>query len=327
MKQLIFFLLLSWVLLFQAPLQAENALEGIDLIEIKVMAHPQVIGRNYRLGEIAQLDGFDVDLISQLAELKVGLSPRPGKSLPLSKGLLNSKLRKILAPNQYRLHLPKNTKVTRAYNLIPAQEVADKLKAEIQKGYPNYDQVKIEIKSQIKDQAVPQGKTAFSFERVGKTDQIGGWSSWKVKILSKGKEFKQMIVRAKVEVVSQVVVAKSPIKKGKTIAKEDLIMVPKDISRERKGFKPTSDLIVGQQAKRDILQMETLKPSLVEEPVIVIKGAPLRIVYQSASLRFTNLGVAMKAARKGEMIPIRTLQNKTTIYAVVKDSKTAEVAL
>ena len=302
-------------------------LDGIESIEVRVLANATVQGDEYRLGEIAELDGFDVDAISRLANLRIGKSPLPGRSLPLSLGSLSARLNHELKPNQYKIRLPKDAKVTRAFTVVKKDEIEKRLKETILAGYSQGTQAQVEIKSKLKDEFLPPGEITFAFERVGESGRLGGFASWKVKLLSQGQEHKQILVRTQVEVVDEVVVAKGQIKKGETIQESDLQTVKKDISNEKVGYQPEPDQVVGQQAKRDIQKMEALKPTLVEEPLIVEKGAPLKIVYKTENLYFENLGIAMKSARRGELIPVRTLTNKSTVYAIVKDGKTAEIAL
>jgi flagella basal body P-ring formation protein FlgA len=61
--------------------------------------------------------------------------------------------------------------------------------------------------------------------------------------------------------------------------------------------------------------------------MIVVKGAHMRVVYKTPSLYLSNLAMAMKSGRKGDIIPLRTLNSKKTVYAVITDAKNAEIAL
>ena len=300
---------------------------GIDTIEVRILKEITVTGVDYRLGDIAELDGFNIDKIGELAKIRIGRSPLPGRTVPLSSSIVKSRLNRVLKATQYTLIMPKSAKVTRAYQMISAIDIKEKLTGVITDLYSDYDEVRVNIRSRIKDQFLPQGETAFNIKRVGKADRIGGHTSWKVELLHEGKEYKTLIVRAKVDVIDEVVVAKERIPRGEKIAQSDLISRKKNISAEKIGFKPAGDLVVGQQAKRDINRNEALKANLVEEPVIVERGATIKIFYQSANIYLTNVGVAMKSAKRGELIPIRTISNRKTIYAIVRNSNLAEVAL
>ena len=300
---------------------------GIDTIEIRILKDITVTGDDYRLGDIAELDGFNIEKISELAKIRMGRSPRPGKSVPLTSSVVKSRLNRVLRPAQYKLIMPKRSYLSRDHQLITATEITAKINETIKALYTDYDEVRINIRSSIKDQYLPTGETSFKIARVGKADRLGGHTSWKVQLMHEGREYRSMMVRAKVDVIDEVVVAKDYIPRGNKIAEVDLIKRKKNISQEKLGFKPKGDMVVGQQAKRDINRNEAMKANLVEEPVIVDKGATIRIFYRSANIYLTNIGVAMKSAKRGDLIPVRTISNRKTIYAIVRDQNMAEVAL
>ena len=161
----------------------------------------------------------------------------------------------------------------------------------------------------------------------GNAFQIGGNSTWTLKLLVDGIEIKKLFVRAKIEVFDEVFVAKSGIGKGDKIEEADLKYIKKNISRERVGYQTESKLIVGQQAKRSIQKNESVRKTLVEQPVLVRKGAPVTLVYKTKNVHFTNIVKALKEGKKGEIIPVRPLTGKRTIYAVVIDENNVRVAL
>ena len=300
---------------------------GIDTIEVRILKEIKVTGADYRLGEIAELDGFNIEKISELAKIRMGRSPLPGKSVPLTSSIVKSRLNRVLRPAQYKLIMPKQSYLSRDHKLVTAKEIKGKLHEIINDLYKGYDEVRVNIRSRIKDQYLPVGETSFKIARVGKADRLGGHTSWKVKLMHDGKEYKTLMIRAKVDVIDEVVVAKGRITRGDKIVEGDLIKRKKNISQEKLGFKPKGDIVVGQQAKRDINANEAMKANLVEEPVIVDKGATIKIFYRSENIYLTNIGVAMKSAKRGDLIPVRTVSNRKTIYAIVRDQNMAEVAL
>ena len=174
---------------------------------------------------------------------------------------------------------------------------------------------------------MPKGNVTYQIKTVGKPGRIGGDSTWILILELDKKETKRLLIRAKVTVFDEVVVAKTRIQKGKLVQKTDLTTIKKNISKERPGYKVRKDLVVGQQARRDILVNESVKSSLVESPMVMRKGAPVRLVYQTKNLRFSNVAIAMKSGRKGDVIPVRTMKSKKTIYAVIVDANNVEVLL
>ncbi|NQU62821.1 MAG: flagellar basal body P-ring formation protein FlgA, partial [SAR324 cluster bacterium] len=198
---------------------------------------------------------------------------------------------------------------------------------EVKKQYKSQKDIRINIKTSLKDVYIPKGNASYTISRIGDTMQIGGNSSWMLKLLLDKKETKKILVRLRVDVFNDVVVAKAEIPRGKKIEPEDLISIKKNISKEREGYKSDADIVVGEYARRAIHKNEALDPNLVEQPVIVVKGDHMSIVYKTANLYLTNLAMALKSGKKGDIIPLRTLKSKKTIYATITDAKRAEITL
>ncbi|OGH04480.1 MAG: flagella basal body P-ring formation protein FlgA [Candidatus Lambdaproteobacteria bacterium RIFOXYD1_FULL_56_27] len=312
---------------FGPAVQAEPDGELLNKVEIRVMPEAVVYGDTYQLGDIAELDGFDIDLTTRLSKIEIGKSPLPGNSQKLSKGQIDAKMRGLVHPDQYKLILPKEPLVSRASILIEKDQLSQVIVEEIKKNFSEYKDVQVEIQTHLKDQYIPKGEATYVIKRIGTPQKVGGFGSWAVNLEVDRKLYKKLVVRAKVSVVEDVVVAKDVIAKGATISEEDLAKVPKDISNEAADFTDNPGLVVGQQARRDIGKNESIRTHLVEEPVILEKGQPVRLVFQSAGVYLSNMAIAMRDGKKGDVIPVQILGNKKTVYAVVIDAKQVEVAL
>ncbi len=304
-----------------------RATADIHTIEIRVLPESIVYEEYYSLGDIAELDGFDIETIQKLAKVQIGKSPMPGRSLLVSHGHIRSRLKKFDASHQFKLVLPSKPMVSRASVKIDKMQLRDLVDKEIRAGYKTYDQVKVEIKSKLRDVYLPKGIATYEISQVGGKHQIGGNSTWSLKLLVDGVEYKKVFVRAKITVYDDVLVAKSNIDKGEKIEQADLRSVKKNISQEKIGYRSEQKLIVGQQAKRDINKNESIAKKLVENPVLIRKGAPIKLVYKTRNLMLTNIVKALKEGKKGDVIPVRPLTGKRTIYAVVIDENSVEVAL
>ena len=138
---------------------------------------------------------------------------------------------------------------------------------------------------------------------------------------------KKIFVTVKIDVVEEVVVANGEITKGESIKQKDLVKIKKNISGKRWGYQSEPDLVVGQTAKRHIFKNEELKNSIVEKPKVLEKGAPVKLVYRSENLYLTNMAIALKSGRVGDMIPVKTMKSKKTIFATIVDDKHVQVAL
>jgi len=306
-----------------APLLFAN----IDVIEIRILPESVVYNSQYTLGDIAELDGFDVDAIQELAKIGIGMSPIAGHSHYISQRQIESKIKNRFPRHQLNITVPPKSMVSRASVKISAEQIQQIIEGEIRKQYSTYDEVKITIKTRLKDVFLPKGKASYDIANIAKTGLIGGYSTWVLNLKLDEKPVKKLMIRAKVQVYGDVQVASNQIQKGTLVGAEDVKTVKKDISKERIGYMAEPEVIVGQQARRDIFKNEAIKDHLVEAPVILQKGDPVKVVYQTKNLKLTNLATAMRSGRKGDVIPVRTLNGKTTIYAVVIDSNSVEIAL
>lgn len=301
--------------------------EEINLIEIRALSTASVQGEIFTLGQVAELDGFDIEKIQTLSAVKIGRSPQPGKSRKVTISQIKSGINRHLRMKEYKLHMATPLILTRTGQELAASKIENSVNSAIMEAHRDYEEVEIKIKTQIKPMLLPIGKLTLEVLRVGRSRLIGGPSSWKVRAMVDGKKFRELLVRADINVYGEVTVAKGQIKRGDKIAKKDLTTITRDISGEKVGFNPISEVAVGQQAKRDIHQNEVIKNHFTEAPIVMEKGNHVRVVYQSANLYLTNIGIAMKSGRKGDMIPIRLMDSKKTLYAVIKDSKIAEILL
>ncbi len=304
------------------PLKAD-----IKTIDIRVLPEAIAYGDYYTLGDIAELDGFDIETIQKLAKVKVGKAPLPGRSHLISKSQLQNRIKNRFANHKLKLIMPKRAMVSRAAIKVTKKELRKIILAEVRKQYHSHKEIHIKIKTRLRDVYIPKGNASYKIERIGDTLRIGGNSSWMLRLMLDEKEAKKILVRLKVDVFNDVVVAKGRIPKGKKIESDDLISIKKNISKERKGYESNPKFIVGEHARRNIYKNEALNPRLVEKPVIVVKGDHMMIVYNTPNLYLTNLAMAMRSGRKGDTIPLRTLKSKKTIYAVITDAKRAEITL
>lgn len=325
MKQRVYSILLSFCLL--ALFSASGLSADIDSIEVRVLPESIVYNEYYNLGDIAELDGFDIETIQALAKLQIGKSPLPGRSYRVSQGILQRKIEQFTTDRKIKIVMSSKPIVSRASVKIDDQQIRQLVIKEINTYYSNYDQVEIEIRTKLKDVYLPKGQISYEVSRIGKSIKIGGISTWKFKLLVDGVEFKKLFVRAKISVFDDVVVAKSRIPRGEKIQKADVRTIKKNISKEHVGYKSEPRLLVGQKAQRDIGKNETVKKQYVDDPILIKKGSPIKLVYKTKNLLLTNIVKALKSGKKGDVIPVRPLQGDRTIYAIVMDENSVKVAL
>ena len=121
-------LLIGLLIGFALPVSAVEALseEDYDKIQVFLAETAAVSDEEYTLGEIAELQGNDPNLVDRIAGLKVGRSPLPGRNLTVTRSLLLSRLRfhkvdidKLVFPNN------DTVKVYRAALKVPGKDIEE----------------------------------------------------------------------------------------------------------------------------------------------------------------------------------------------------------
>jgi flagella basal body P-ring formation protein FlgA len=299
----------------------------INTIEVRILPESVVYGEYYVLGDIAELDGFDLEVIQQLAQVQVGKSPLPGRSHLITKAQVENRIRHQVGDKTLKLVHPARVMISRAALKITGEQLQKIILEEARKHYAEYKDIQIDVRTQLQDIFIPKGNASYEIKRIGDDLRIGGYSSWMLSLKLDDKEVRKLLIRLKVQVFEDVVVARDRIPRGSQIGENDIQQIRKDISGKQPGFTSDPDLVVGEFARRDISRNETIDPKLVEKPIIINRGARVKLVYRTPNLYLSNLALAMRDGREGDLIPFRTLDSQKTIYAVIRDANVAEIML
>jgi flagellar basal body P-ring formation protein FlgA len=131
------------------------------------------------------------------------------------------------------------------------------------------------------------------------------------------------VVRA--EVSAQVVVAAASVPAGRPLA-------PADLTLERRSITATADAtsqpepLVGLSSKRALRQGEIVRTGLLLAPLLVQRGASVRIVARREQVEVTMAGVALEAGARGALIRVRNSGTGKVIRARVTEPGTVEPA-
>jgi flagella basal body P-ring formation protein FlgA len=294
--------------------------EAMDEILVRVLAAPEVKGETFTLGEVAEFDGFDVEGAATLAKVNLGRSPSPGRPTPLSEPLIRSRLAGLVQADRVRLIVPRNAQVLRASQSVRAQDIeAIVLSQALKDAGGKQADVKTELMTPISDQQFPVGALDWQTELMGKHLVPGGDRTYQVTARVDGKEVWRMPLRVRQKVYQTVVVAKRPIRRGQTIAAEDVTAVRRTLNASKEaGFTSSLNAIVGTLANRPIAQDEPINETMVRSAAAITEGSRVLVVYETPRLSMTVTGVAMVNGQIGSFIPVRNLQTGKVIYGIVQ---------
>ena len=212
------------------PVSAVEALseEDFDKIQVFLAETAAVSDEEYTLGEIAELQGNDPNLVDRIAGLKVGRSPLPGRNLTVTRSLLLSRLRfhkvdidKLVFPNN------DTVKVYRAALKVPGKDIEEAVLAFIKNSYPDED-VQPKLLAQVNDVFLPRGELSYDISEIGvyKKKEDTGQINFRVD----GKSARKVTVRAYLKVYKEIFVAKYD-QRDKIIEEIDLVRVRRNVDR------------------------------------------------------------------------------------------------
>ncbi len=283
----------------------------------------------FTLGEIADLDGKDKELLARLARVEIGASPLPGLSRPLYPGniavhlraaqlgsLLDSKKLEIVAPSEMR--------VTRGGQDVSADEITRVALAAGQAAVKDIPNATLEVEPVNGKATLPSGKLrviAGAFHILPE----GGAFTVPVTLMADGKIERVVNVTLRMQRRLMALVATHPLEPHDILAAEDvqltLVTLPP-------GFiKPVIRLedAIGKRVTRRILPDGLLSATMLEVPPDMAANARLTIEYIYGSIHITAPGLARQAGKIGDTIRVYALDTHRELEAVIVDEHTVQL--
>lgn len=301
--------------------------DSLNVVEVRILPRAEVTGKKFTLGEVAELDGFDLAAVKRLARVKLAHSPRPGSRMRLYVSQVRSKLYRVMRPERIRLVMPKQVWISRAAQVVSASEIMEMVKARAAALSSNQgDGLLQTIAGRVRDAVLPVGEVKWTVAPIGRNLSAGGSRSFRVAAKVDGKEVWRTLVRVKQEVIQTIAVAVREIRRGQKIGPEDVLLKTQNVSGKKPGrFITRLRDVVGKKAKRPIAPGEWVQTNMVLAPSAIKEGGRVTIEYRSALLHLSMPGVALVAGNSGDFIPVRNLQSGKIIYGVVKNGTTVKV--
>ncbi len=120
-------------------------------------------------------------------------------------------------------------------------------------------------------------------------------------------------------------IAAQTIKRGDPLSKDMFAVVQRELKTLADPPMAVDADLNGLQASRTIREGTTLTESLVQPEQVVDRGDRVTIVYDNGSLFITALGEAREPGSRGQVIRVRNISTKKTIYAEVQDDQSVKV--
>lgn len=127
----------------------------------------------------------------------------------------------------------------------------------------------------------------------------------------------EISVSAQVQIFVPVLHADAVIERGQRISTADLAMQPFNVSKARRGYFTEADDVTGLIAKRRIRPNQLITPSLLDQPLAIKRGQPVKIVASRDGIQASTSGEALSDGQIGEVIRVRNINSDKVIDAKV----------
>lgn len=310
----------------QQVAQAQHARQ--EVIEVRILPLAEVFGEVVTLGEIAEMDGFDLDALARLAQVEVGAAPLPGRSVRINGNMLRSRLARAIKGLRYKIVMPEEARVIRGAQVVAADEISAVVLAQAKQDtvLEGDAELQQQLSARLSDVVVPKGQLEIQATLLGNHLVQGGSRIYRVTASVDGVEAWKANLRVRQKIFQSVVVAKRRIRRHQKIVRGDLTRVKKDISINRGDpYMVKFEKVVGRFARRPIGKNQPLHESLIDAPADVLEGGRVTVVFQAGPLLLRAPGVALIQGREGQFIPVKNLQSGKIVHGILQAGEIVKV--
>ncbi|MCX5829447.1 MAG: flagellar basal body P-ring formation chaperone FlgA [Deltaproteobacteria bacterium] len=223
----------------------------------------------------------------------------------------------ILIGNNVYAGIPKEVRFTQGHIHNLVQDY-------IEENMPwSKDAVRFEFASQGDDVVLRGEKISHRIVELHNQGYIGD-ARFSVKYYDYNTFIRESIVRVKMEVQRDIVVASRRLARDVQIGDEDVHVVKKWVNRMAPNIVSDPKEAIGKRLTVGAAANEEIQAGYLKSPILIKRGAPVRIVYENGSLSVSALGYSEEDGVSGGLVRIRNAASKKTLHArVIDDSMVA----
>jgi flagella basal body P-ring formation protein FlgA len=301
-------------------------LTATEMTTVRVRDKVEIDNNEVLLGQIALIEGGDIQLIQQLKGIVLGRAPLPGKSHNYDQHHLKMRLKQHhINLSAIHLEVPRRVEILRSYVEIDRQEIRKIVSDFIIQNSPQEDKT-VRIKEIRVPQSVFLSKGRITYKvSAPRSWELKGKCSIAIEFSVNGHSQKRVWATAIVEVMGPVVVTRRPLGRYKPITEDDVALQTMDLADLPSNVVTDLEAVLGQRTKRALGAQIPLRADVIELPPLVKRGDLVVIIAESKGLKITARGQVKKKGRRGERIPVVNVDSKKVLYARVIDANTVKV--
>lgn len=184
--------------------------------------------------------------------------------------------------------------------------------------------VQVEFYGRVPDLSLT-GEKIVCRVRSGRNEDFIGDSSFIVRFYEKGVFLKKKTVRARIEVLMDIVVSAKSLSRNARIDSSDVRLIKRWFNRVPANIISSTDDVVGMKLRTSVKPNTQITENMVRSIPIVKRGKPVRIIFENGSMRITTMGLAEQDGMRGELIKVRNVSSRKIIYARVTGNSLVKV--
>jgi flagella basal body P-ring formation protein FlgA len=297
-----------------------------DLTRVHIPGKVQVDDEKILLGQIAEIEGSDPQLLHTLNGIVLGRAPLPGDSRILDSARIKTRLKQNrIDLTQLVLDIPPAVTVSRSFIEVSQDKIKalvfDHISDKLLAGNSNASIKSIQVSAGLR---LPSGR--ISYEVAAPRDRaMVGQVPFSVSFDVNGKPYKRVWTTVTIEVLANVVITKKPLGRHKPITEDDIMVLEMDLAKVPADVITDPEAVLGKRTRRAIGSKTVLRANLVEFPPLVKRGDVVVIVAETNGLKITALGQVKKKGARGDRIPVVNFESKKVLYARVMDANTVKI--
>jgi flagella basal body P-ring formation protein FlgA len=299
---------------------------GAEPIVINLKEQVSVQSNGIVLNDIADLQGTDSDQLAQFAQIPLGAAPRLGLVAILSRNQITSYIQKAFGPiPEVNFSGAEVVQIRLRTRPIESEEIAGILKAYILQTTP-WKESDIEIQSIEYPQGIEMPPGAARLQVSSRLPVTGrGRIIFPLEIIQDGKVLRCFYTTARIRVNSGMATAAKPIRSGKVIGSDDVVLSAAMIGDFQTTYLRTPDEILGKISQRNFSPGDPLTREAFVDPIMIKRGETVHLRLERSGLVLTALGRAEQDGRLGQTIRVRNMEFSNLLNAQITGPGEARV--
>ena len=286
-----------------------------------------VRGPEIRLGEIAEIQGGEADMVERLRAVEVGRAPLPGLSRALDPAYLKARLRLAgVDPASLVLDFPRVVSITTASQQVTGTVLLAAVREHLLATRPDEaESLSIQFSgATLGAVTLPAGSLELKVRTRPGADLLGSISAT-AEAWVDGAMVRSISVPVRVSQQAEVLVAARPIGRAVPIGPEDVRVERRELSTGQEALRDPG-AVLGRQAVRNIVAGEPILAALVSQPPLVRRGDMVVLTAEARGIRAVTQGEAKEDGKAGQVIRVRNLTSNREIYGMVDAERSVRVA-